>query len=603
MNQAEEKKNGRSGKTGWREQFKTLSELRTLLPYLRTYRRSVMAGIVFILFTNTFMLIAPRVLKYAVDGLSTGITSTRLLIAAGMILAVSLLEGTCRYFMRQSMIVMSRLIEYDLRNDYFKHLQKMSRTFFHRTSTGDLMARATNDLGAVRTFVGPGLMYSSNTFVTFIGAFALMLTIDVKLTLYAMIPMPIMALLVNRFMTRINETFERIQEQFAGITTKAQENLSGIRVIKAYVRERNEVLSFSKLNKTYIKENLKLVRIESFLWGAMGFLSGIGALVLLWLGGIEVMNGRITHGDFVAFYVYLGMLTWPMIALGWVINLAQQGSASMGRINRILQEQPLIADGANTDSRIKDIQGEIEFRNVGVSYGAERWVLGHIDLKIRKGMTVAIVGHVGSGKSTLVNLVPRLLDPSEGAVLIDGIDARNIPLAVLREHIGFVPQETFLFSETIRENIAFGVEAANDADLRRAAEQGQIDHDINDFPEKFETMLGERGINLSGGQKQRVAIARALIRLPRILILDDALSSVDTYTEERILHHLRGIMRERTSLIISHRVSTVKEADLIVVLKDGRIAEQGDHDELLHKDGIYADLYRKQQLEEALEAM
>jgi len=603
MNQAEEKKNGRQGKTGWREQFKTLGELRTLLPYLRKYRRSVYFGIVLILLTNFFMLLAPRVLKYAIDGLSAGITSTRLLLAGGVIIAVSLLEGTCRYFMRQSMIVMSRLIEYDLRNDYLKHLQKMSRAFFHRNSTGDLMARATNDLGAVRTFLGPGLMYSSNTFVTFVGAFALMLTIDVRLTLYAMIPMPIMAVLVNRFMTRINEIFERIQEQFARITTKAQENLSGIRVIKAYVRERNEIEGFGKLNKTYIKENLKLVRIESFLWGAMGFLSGLGALVLLWLGGIKVMNARITHGDFVAFYVYLGMLTWPMIALGWVINLAQQGSASMGRINKILEEKPAIANGADTDTSITNFQGEIEFRNVGVSYTAERWVLRNINLKIRRGMSVAIVGHIGSGKSTLVNLVPRMLDPTEGQILIDGKDIRKIPVAVLREHIGFVPQETFLFSETIRENISFGVEGASDENIERAAEHAQIDYDIKDFPDKFATLLGERGINLSGGQKQRVAIARALLRAPRILILDDALSSVDTYTEERILHHLRGIMRERTSLIISHRVSTVKEADLIVVLKDGRIVEQGDHEELLDKDGIYADLYRKQQLEEALEAM
>jgi ATP-binding cassette subfamily B protein len=603
MNQAEEKKNGRTARSGWRERFQTLNELRTLLPYLRKYRRSVWVGVVFILFTNAFMLISPRVLKYAIDGLGTGITSTRLLLAAAMILGVSLLEGTCRYFMRQSMIVMSRLIEYDLRNDYFRHLQKMSRAFFHRNSTGDLMARATNDLGAVRTFVGPGLMYSSNTFVTAAGAFALMLTIDVKLTLYAMIPMPIMAIMVNRFMTRINDTFKRIQEQFARITTKAQENLSGIRVVKAYVRERHEIEGFRTLNKSYVKENLSLVRIESFLWGAMGFLSGLGGLVLLWLGGIEVIDGRITRGDFVAFYVYLGMLTWPMIALGWVINLAQQGSASMGRINKILQEQPAIADDAATDTGIKGIDGDIEFRDVGVSYGSDRWVLRNITLHIRRGMTVAIVGHVGSGKSTLVSLVSRLLDPTEGTILVDGKDIRKVPLEVLRRHIGFVPQETFLFSETIQENISFGVDGAAVEEIERAAQQAEIDHDIKDFPDKFSTLLGERGINLSGGQKQRVAIARALLRQPRILILDDALSSVDTYTEERILHHLRGIMRERTSLLISHRVSTVKDADLIVVLEEGRVAEQGDHDELLDKDGIYADLYRKQQLEEALEAM
>jgi ATP-binding cassette subfamily B protein len=603
MSSNHREKNGRSGAVGWRQQFETLGELRTLLPYLRRYRHRALAGLVFILFTNAFMLIGPRVLKYAIDGLGAGITARRLMMAGGAVLLVSLLEGTFRYFMRQSMIVMSRLIEYDLRNDYFKHLQAMPRAFYHRNSTGDLMARATNDLGAVRTFVGPGLMYSLNTFVTAVGAFALMLGIDVKLTLYAMIPMPLMAIMVNRFMTRINETFERIQEQFAKISTKAQESLSGIRVIKAYVREQHEIGGFRKLNEAYVNKNLELVRIESFLWSAMGFLSGLGALVLLWLGGLEVMSGRITRGDFVAFYVYLGMLTWPMIALGWVINLAQQGSASMGRINRILGESPSIADSANTNPRLQHIDGVIEFRDVGVSYATDRWALRHISFRIERGMTVAIVGHVGSGKSTLVSLIARLLEASEGQIYIDGHDVRTIPLAALRQHIGFVPQETFLFSDTIRENIAFGVESASDEAIQRAAEQAQIDHDIKDFPEGFATLLGERGINLSGGQKQRVAIARALLREPRILILDDALSSVDTYTEERILHHLRRIMRDRTSLIISHRVSTVKEADLIIVLKDGEIVERGDHDSLLSHDRVYADLYRKQQLEEALEAM
>ena len=594
---------GRPATAGWRQQLETLRELRTLLPYLGRYRRNVVAGVLFILLTNTFMLIGPRVLKYAIDGLSSGITSSRLLMAGGMIIGVSIIEGTFRYFMRQSMIVTSRLIEYDLRNDYFRHLQRMARDFFHRQATGDLMARATNDLSAVRTFVGPGLMYSSNTLVTAVGAFALMLSINAKLTLYAMIPMPVMLLTVNRFMTRINQTFEQIQEQFSNLTTKAQENLSGIRVIKAYVREQHEIESFRGLNQVYMTKNLRLIRIESFLWSAMGLLSGAGALVLLWLGGLEVMSGHLTHGDFVAFYVYLGMLTWPMIALGWVINLAQQGSASMGRINRILSKTPSIADSPSTNLAILSLRGEIEFRDIGVGFGSDRWALRHINLRIRQGMTVAIVGRVGSGKSTLVNLIPRLLDPSEGTLLIDGHDVRTIPLAVLRRHIGFVPQETFLFSDTIRENIALGVDHPGDDRLRLAATQAQIESDIRDFPEGFETLLGERGINLSGGQKQRVAIARALLREPQILILDDALSAVDTDTEERILHHLRSLMRQRTSLIISHRVSTVKEADLIVVLKDGRVVEKGNHAALLAKDGVYADLHRKQQLEEALEAM
>lgn len=584
--------------------FGTLRELRTLRPYLARYRLRVVAGLVFVLLTNGFMLIGPRVLKYAIDGLSTGISSRHLLIAGGLILAVSLLEGTFRYFMRQSMIVMSRLIEYDLRNDYFRHLQQMARAFFFRHSTGDLMARATNDLSAVRTFLGPGLMYSLNTLVVATGAFVLMLAIDAKLTLYAMVPMPFMVVTVNRFMTRINETFERIQEQFARLTTKAQENLSGIRVIKAYVREQHEIDSFRQLSQSYVKHNLSLIKIESFLWSAMAFLSGLGALLLFWIGGMEVMHGRITRGDFVAFYVYLGMLTWPMIALGWVINLAQQGSTSMGRINRILEERPSISDDALTDHGIQSIGGDIEFRDVGVAQAPAQWALRHISFKARRGMTVAIVGHVGSGKSTLVSLLPRLLDPTEGTVLIDGKDVRTIPLAVLRRHIGFVPQETFLFSDTIRENIAFGVQQGGDEQISQVATLAQIERDVSEFPDGFATLLGERGINLSGGQKQRVAIARALMRAPSILILDDALSSVDTYTEERILHHLRStIPGDVTSLIISHRVSTVQEADLIIVLQDGRIVEKGDHAALIQSDGVYADLYRKQQLEEALEAM
>jgi len=586
-----------------------IRELRTLLPYLRKYRRQVIAGLVFTILTNVFFLYGPQVLRQAIDDLERKISAARLLYWGGMILLVSLAEGFFRYWMRQTIIVVSRLIEYDLRNDYFRHLQRLSRSFFHRVPTGDLMARATNDLGSVRSLLGPGIMYSTNTIVGALGALVIMLLMNVKLTLFAMLPMPIMAITVNYAMGKIHAIYEGIQAQFSKLTTRVQENLSGIRVIKSYRREKYEIDTFDNLSREYFKKNLSLVKLEGVLWSMMGFLSGLSALTVLWVGGYEVIRGPFTHGDFVAFFVYVGQLTWPMIALGWVINLMQQGTASMGRINRILHEEPDIKDDAQTDPAITAIRGEIEFQNIGVSYPGRDWVLRHINLKIPRGSTLAIVGHTGSGKSTLVNLLPRLLDPTEGKILFDGMDIQRLPLAVLRREIGYVPQETFLFSDTLRENITFGLATGNgatsnnhehDGEIIAATTIAQIRKEIEDFPEKFDTMLGERGINLSGGQKQRTAIARAIIRQPRILILDDALSSVDTHTENEILRGLSGVMRERTSIIISHRVSTVKDADLIVVLKDGRIAEKGTHDLLLQKDGLYAELYRQQQLEEDL---
>ncbi len=590
--------------------FAELRELRTLLPYLRKYRKQVFAGIVFIILTNAFTLLAPQVLRYAIDmldKLGKNITKSSLLQAGGLILLVSLLGGICRYWMRQLIIVVSRLIEYDLRNDYFRHLQTLSRNFFHRVPTGDLMARATNDLGSVRSLLGPGIMYSTNTFTVGVGALAIMLWMNAQLTLAAMLLLPIMVITVNYAMDRIHKLYEKIQEQFSRLTTRAQENLSGIRVIKAYQRESYEIGAFANLNRDYLRRNLSLAKLEGVLWSMMGLLSGASTLILLWLGGRSVMQGDFTKGQFVAFFAYMGELTWPMIALGWVINLMQQGTASMGRLNRILHETPDIKDDAATDTAITTIRGEIEFQNVGVFYPGRDWVLRHIDLKIPAGATLAIVGHTGSGKSTLVNLIPRLIEPTEGKILIDGVESKRIPLEVLRRHLGCVPQETFLFSDTIRENMIFGLDPENGAPEKNrfadkilaAAEVAQIRKEIESFPEKFETMLGERGINLSGGQKQRTAIARAVIRQPRILILDDALSSVDTYTEEEILRGLREVMRQRTSIIISHRVSTVKNADMIIVLADGRIVETGNHETLLLNEGPYAQLHRQQQLEEA----
>ena len=579
--------------------IKELKELKRLKKYLSRYKRRMIIGCVFVIITNIFALLGPWVLKVAIDELEKKLSSELLIKYAALLAGLALIEGVFRFLMRQTIIGVSRHIEYDLRNDFFSHLQKLSLSFYHKFKTGDLMARTTNDLEAVRQVVGPAVMYSFNTLLS-MAAFGIMLYIDWRLTLMAMIPFPIMALAVNKIANRLHKAYEGIQAKYADITSKVQENLSGIRVVKAYVQESRELETFQNLNRDYISKNLAMSKTRGAMWAGMTLLVGAGSLIVLWFGGRLVMQEQISLGDFVAFFAYLGNLTWPMIALGWVINLIQQGTASMGRMNRVFEMEPEIRDDARTHLEIQQLAGEIEFRNVSFAYNGTP-VLKNINLKIKKGMTLAIVGPTGSGKSTLINLVPRLIEAKEGRVLIDGKPIEEIPLAVLRSHIGYVPQETFLFSDTIKANIAFGVEAASQQEIEEAAVNSQIKKDVVDFPAGFDTMLGERGINLSGGQKQRTAIARAVIRKPRILILDDALSAVDTYTEEAILERMRQIMRERTSIIVSHRISTVKDADLIVVLDDGEIKERGTHDELVARGGLYAELHRKQLLEEALD--
>ena len=578
------------------------AQLYSIIPYLKKYKKSILLGFVFILLTNAIGIFEPYVLKQAIDALQGEITSKRLFLFGLAILGVVIAEGFFLYLTRQTLIVMSRFIEYDLRNDFLQHLQKMSQRFFHKFSTGDLMARATNDLNAVRSLVGPGIMYSSNTIILFSGATTMMLLLSPALTMYALIPFPIMVLVVYKLMGKVHDIFKEAQEQFSKITTHAQENISGIRVVKAYVQEEREKRYFDQLNQGYIEINLRLVKIRGILWASMSFFSGTGVLLILWIGGSKVAAGEITLGVLVAFFALLGRMTWPMIALGWVINLTQQGIASMGRINEIRYAQPDIATAAEADLNITSILGEIEFRNVSFQYQGQP-VLQDINLKIPCGKTLAIVGPVGSGKSTLINLIPRLLDATGGSVLIDGRPIRDIPLDVLRRHIGYTPQETFLFSETIRSNIAFGMGDASANQYEEAAQISQIHDEIAALPQTYETLLGERGINLSGGQKQRIAISRAVIRKPSILLLDDALSSVDTYTEEEILSRLRQLMKDRTSVIVSHRISTIREADEIIVLHDGKIVERGDHQHLLKIDGIYADLFRKQQLELELETL
>lgn len=552
--------------------------------------------------TNLIKLSSPFVLGSAIDDLNTDVTGEKFLRYGGLIIAIALGMGVFLFLQRRALINMSRHIEYDLRNDFYTHIQRLPLEFFQNNRTGDLMARATNDLGAVRMIVGPALMYSVNTIFATAILVPLMVRVNWRLTLLAFISMPLVAYATHFFGSRIHQRFEQVQDYFGTVSNRAQESLAGVRVIRAYTQERAEIESFKKINHEFVNRNISLIKLSSLFHPILQLFIGFGFVAVLWYGGGLVISEEITLGQFFEFNLYLGYLIWPMIALGWVINLFQRGMASMGRMHKILSIEPAIKD-ADELKEIASIEGEIEFRNLTFSYeGASQPSLKDINLRIPAGQTVAFVGAVGSGKSTLMNLVPRLLDAEAGQVLIDGRIIREIPLRALRSSIGYVPQETFLFSDSIADNIAFGVEDATREEIEEAAEQAGIATDITEFPDGYETVLGERGITLSGGQKQRTAIARALIRRPKILILDDALSAVDTYTEEKILRHLRVQMQGRTSLIVSHRVSTVKDADLIVVLDDGWIAELGTHDELIARGGLYAELYEKQLLEEELAA-
>ncbi|MGD0179526.1 MAG: ABC transporter ATP-binding protein [Terriglobales bacterium] len=577
--------------------------LRPLIPYFKKYRRSYLVGTICVFLTNGIWILFPLVIRRAIDDLHLGITRHKLVTYALLLLGVALFKGIFQFLTRWIVIGVSREIEFDLRNDLFRHLEGLSYSYYQRTRTGDIMARATNDLNAVRMLLGPAIMYSANTIVFTAGALAFMLSISPKLTLYAFLPLPIVSITIQHFGRKIHERFERIQAMFSEISARAQENFSGARVIRAYVQEEAEIAAFEASNQEYIKRSLKLVRLMGMLWPSLETMLGLAIVLVLWLGGREVISRRITVGGFVAFNTYMVQLTWPIIALGWVINIFQRGTASMGRINEILVEKPEIEDSQaiKTSGTLAptQIEGEIEFRHLNFSYNSTP-VLHDINLRIPSGSSLAIVGPTGSGKTTLVSLIPRIYDAEPGTVLIDGIPIRDYPIAELRRNLGFVPQETFLFSETVRENIAFGKEDATDEEVRSAALAASIGEEIESFPEQYRTLVGERGITLSGGQKQRTAIARAIIRNPRILVLDDALSSVDTHTEDKILNHLREIMRGRTTIFISHRVSTVRNADRIAVLHAGRIVELGTHDELVAKDGYYTDLYNKQLLEEEL---
>lgn len=575
--------------------------LKPLYPYLWKYRRTLFLGAATVLLTNGIWVLFPQVIQRATDGLNAGASRRQLLVYCMLLLLIAFSKGIFQFLTRWWVIGVSREIEFDLRNDLFRHLESLPWSYYQKNRTGDIMARATNDLNAVRMLLGPAIMYSANTVVFTAAALIFMWRTSPRLTLFAFVPLPLASITIQYFGRKIHERFEKIQEQFSEISARAQENFSGARVIRAYAQEEAEVALFEKSNLEYVARSLPLARLMGMLWPSLETMLGLAVVMVVWLGGREVLLHRMTVGQFIAFNTYMLQLTWPVIALGWVINIFQRGTASMGRINEILSASPEILDdpAAAAPGQASELAGDIEFRNLNFSYGGTP-VLHEINLHIPAGGSLAIVGPTGSGKTTLVNLIPRIYDAQPGALLLDGRPIREYGLAMLRRNIGFVPQETFLFSDTVRENIAFGAENANDDQIGRAADAANIAADIESFPEKYATIVGERGITLSGGQKQRTAIARAIIRNPRILVLDDALSSVDTQTEEKILMHLRRIMQGRTTIFISHRVSTVRSADRIAVLHQGRIVELGTHEELLARNGYYTELYNKQLLEEEL---